>query len=438
MGILAITVARFQHSKAQRVHCVKVSDPLHSLFMEACFNLLRLINGNELDQINIRVKTTGLFYRVSTYINDDFSSNSFVKYLEIELEEFISLASQFEAVESYAQTIAKTLSLMVDRGDNYKREAITNYLSSSSGPGVTLVERGHKWRTLETLGKSFYDKELATLSYDLMDFQPLDTALVPMSPNLLSKKLQKELFFGGGTETLVIFIYSTEKLRFPEIPIFIASFESDDSPLIPPPDVTFEDYIAVSNFPEISPGNELELNIDDYAPNSDRVLKLLLTTNEEVLLRPWDYVWSDDQGHLLHIPAAELVEGMRLLLRAEHQLEKPEAYLDRSEVWRTPLRSIINLGVSCDLISRNIEHKSGFTVTSRMVRSWIDGSVLGPEDRNVFIHLVEELELRNFLNKSLSSNEADSWWDDLEKARLAQTHKGVRNRSEALKKLKDF
>ena len=427
-------MARFHHSKAQHIHCVRVSDPLHDIFMQACFNIVRLISGNESDQIDIRVKTSGLFYRVSSYVNDDFSSETFVKYVENELEELASLASQFEAAGNNARTIAKTISLMIDRGTNYKRAAILNSkVSSELGSSMALVERGHKWRTLDISSKSFSDKEWATMFFDSRDYKPLDMVLLPMSPNLLAKKLQKELIFCAGAEFLVIFIYSREKLKLPEIPLFIASSESGDSPLIPTPKITFENFNAESNTTDVMDDEEIELDFDSYTPRSDRVLRLLLITNEEVLLQPCDYVWCDDQGHLSHIPSVELVEGMRLLLRSEHQLEKPEAYLDRSEAWRTPLRSIVNLGISCDLVSRNIEHRSGISVNSRMIRSWIDGSVLGPEDRSVFFQLVEELKLRDFLDMSVRSSEIQSWWDDLERARFAQTTKGVKNRSEALK-----
>ena len=96
------------------------------------------------------------------------------------------------------------------------------------------------------------------------------------------------------------------------------------------------------------------------------------------------------------------------------------------------MRNIITLGISCDSVAQNIEHRAGITVNSRMVRSWIDGSVLGPEERRVFVQLVEELKLRGYLDKFVDVNEINSWWNDLENARLSQTSKGVKNRIEAL------
>jgi hypothetical protein len=253
-----------------------------------------------------------------------------------------------------------------------------------------------------------------------------------MSPNLLSRKLQKELFFGGSAGSLVIFLYSKEKFRLPEIPIFIASVKSDDSPLIPEPRISSETHALDPKSSKVVLPDELELDIDDHPSDSERLLKLLLVSSEEVYLRARDYVWCDDHGHLTHITAAELVEGMKLLLRSEHQLEKPEAYLDGSEVWRTPLRNMINLGISSDLAARNIEYRAGVTVNARMVRSWIDGSVLGPDELDVFAQMVEELKLRGHLDKSVAKSDVDFWWGELEKARLSQTGKGVKNRLQIL------
>lgn len=434
MGILAITKARFANSSAPRIHCVRVVDPLHEMFLQASFSLIRSLNGNESDQINLRVRAIGLYYRVTSFVSDDFSSKEFRAFVDSELEELIALFSQFEAVGSYGITIAKTLSMITERGTNYKREAIGSYLSSKlSSESLMLVDRGHRWRTIDLPFKPVFGHEVETLSYEFDSFQPLDEALVPISPLQLSKKLQKELYFGGGSQTLVVFLYGKEKLRLPDMPLFIGSDESSDSLLLPSHEITVESHLPSTHTAEDTQGEELDIELNDFSPDSARVLKLLLVSNEEVYLRPWDYVWCDDKGHLAHLPASELVEGMRLLLRAEQNVEKPEAYLDRSEEWRTPLRNIINVGVSYDSVARNIEHRSGVTVNSRMIRSWIDGSVLGPEEQTVFLQLVEELKVRGYLEKSLDIAKVDFWWGDLEKARVSQTSKGVKNRAETLK-----
>jgi hypothetical protein len=434
LGILETTKARFANSGAPRIHCIRVVDPLHEVFLQATFNLIRSLSGNEADQINLRVRASGLYYRVTSFVSDDFASGEFRAFVENELEELITLSSQFEAVDIYRITIAKTLPMIIDRGANFKREAIRSYLSSKSAcERIRLVDRGHKWRTVDLPFKPFYGVEVGTMSYEFDDFQPLDAALVPSSPLKLSKKLQKELYFGGGSETLVVFLYSKEKLKLPDIPVFVDSDEFLDSPLMPSHEVTEEKYFSSEHGTEESPGEELDIELNDFSPNSDRVLKLLLISNEEIYIRPWDYVWCDDQGHLTHLPATEMVEGMRLLLRAEQHVEKPEAYLDRSEEWRTPLRNAINLGVSCASMARNIEYRSGITVNSRMIRSWIDGNILGPEEKTVFVQLIEELKVHCYVDQSLDTDIVEFWWEDLEKARFSQTNKGVKNRAEALK-----
>lgn len=434
MGILSATKARFANSSAPTIHCVRVVDPLHEVLLQASFNLTRSVVGNEADQINLRVRATGLYYRVSSFVSDDFSSCEFRTLVETDLEELTALSTQFEAVSGYGITIAKTISMIIARGSNFKREAIGSYLfSKSTNNGLRLLNRGHKWRTLDLPFKPLSGIEVETMSYEFHNFQPLDAALLPISPFHLSKQLQKELYFGGGSKTLVVFLYSKEKLKLPDIPVFIGSDESLDSPVIPSHEITLEDYRSSSQSTEEAHSEELDIELSDFSPNSDTVLKLLLNSNEEVYIDPWDYVWCDDQGQLIHIPAADMVEGMRLLLRAEQHVEKPEAYLDRSEEWRTPLRNVINLGVSCDSMARNIEHRSGVTVNSRMVRSWIDGDVLGPEEQTVFLQLVEELKVRGHLEKFMDTDTVEFWWGDLEKARLAQTSKGIKNRAEMLK-----
>lgn len=436
MGILSTTRSRFNNSNSQNIKLIKVVDPLHDMFTKASFNLIRNIAGNETDHIALRIKASALFYRVSSFIGNDFKSVSFSQYLESELEEFSTLASQFEATEGYAESIVKSLHLMQERKINYKREAIAKYISQvQQNEEIVLLERGHKWRSLEIDFTPIPDANFSTISFDSGVLKTMGTVLVSTSPSHLSKNLQKELFFSGLAESLVVFLYGKEKLRLPQIPVFVASNELDDSSLIPEPKVALENFtISDTCFVEDSSDEfELELVEDDCPPNSERVLKVLLVSNEEVCIRPWDYVWCDDQGHLSHITAAEMAEGMRLLIRSDHHVEKPEEYLDRSEIWRTPLRNIINMGVSCDLLSRGIEHRAGVTVNSRMVRSWIDGSVLGPEELSVFFQLIEELKIRGYLDRSTDESEVQSWWKDLENARLAQTSKGVKNRTDALK-----
>lgn len=434
MSLLASTAARFKNTSAQKLHVVKVNDPLHGVFMQACSDILRIVNTHETDHITLRIKVSGLLYRVSSFIGDDYSSQAFFQHIENELHELIAFASQFESVEKQALKISETLKLMIERGVNLKRQAVEAYLCREAlDITVNLVVRGHNWRSLELPFQPFMGVTFDTLSIDAQALMPLETVAIPMSPHLLARKLQKEILYGGLARKLVVFLFDREKLRFPKIPIFVASDDSLDCPLIPAPVITVENFSRDEHPTETEGSIELELDPEDQLVTAQRVLRILLISNEEIILRPWDMVWCGQQGHLVHLPAVELEEGARLLLRSEHQLEKPEEYLDRSEVWRTPLRNLINLGISCDLISRNIEHRAAVTVNARMVRSWIDGSILGPEDKTVFFQMIEELKLRQHVDKWLSEGAVNSWWEDLEKARLSQTSLGIRNRSDTLK-----
>lgn len=434
MGILSVTKARFTNSNTQSITLVKVADPLHDLFSNAFFNLMRNLNNSDSDQLALRIRASALFSRVSSFVADDLNSVHYVNYLKEELGEFTQLASQFEGVEKYAETIKKTIGLMQERRTNYKREAISDYMSQSRKmKDLVLLTRGHNWRTLEISFNPIPLAKYSAISFDTENFRRMESVLSPMSPNRLSKKLQKEIFFSGLADRLIIFLYKQEKLRLPDIPIFIASIESEDAPLISIPEITVENFIIEEKrFVEGSP-EEAALEDDECLVDSERALKLLLNSNEEIYLRPWDYVWCDDHGELSHLPAAEMDEGMRLLLRADIKVEKPEEYLDRSEVWRTPLRNLVNLGIPCDLIATNIEYKAGVTVTSRMVRSWVNGTVLGPEAHEVFIQVIKELKRRGHLDRSISESEVQSWWHDLEHTRMAQTSKGLNNRSETLR-----
>ncbi len=434
LGILSVTKARFNNSNTQSITLVKVADPLHDLLSNAFFDLMRNLNSSESDQVNLRIMTSALFSRVSSFVADDLNSVQYANYLKEELEKFSKLASQFEGVEKYAETIKKTLGLMQERRTNYKREAMSNYMSQSQKiKDQVLLERGHNWRTLEINLNPIPLAKYSTISFDTAKFRPMESVLSPISPNRLSKKLQKEIFFSGLADSLIVFLYKQEKLRLPNIPIFIASFESEDAPLISTPEITVENFIIEEKRFEESLSEEAALEDDECIVDSERALKLLLISNEEIYLRSWDYIWCDDQGQLSHIPAAEIQEGMRLLLRADLKVEKPEKYLDRSEVWRTPLRNLINLGIPCDLIATSIEYKAGITVNQRMVRSWSSGNVLGPEAHNVFIELIEELKRRDHLDRSISESEVQSWWHDLEHTRMAQTSAGLNNRSETLR-----
>ena len=165
MGILQTVKSRFEHSEKQSVTIVKIKDPLQEALAKSCFNLYKNLNGNELEHVNIRIKASGIYYRICSYIFDNFNSDNFVESILKEDAELKLMSSQYESAERHAIAMSGALELMIERGINYKKESVENHIELlSSVPSLYLIPRGHKWRTLDYFGEQKHFKNVDSLT----------------------------------------------------------------------------------------------------------------------------------------------------------------------------------------------------------------------------------------------------------------------------------
>ena len=137
--------------------------------------------------------------------------------------------------------------------------------------------------------------------------------------------------------------------------------------------------------------NEIEPDLfSDVTASMESALRLLLVSDEEIIVEARDEIWVREMDSFFKILAIDVTEGMEILLRPITHIEPPEMYLDRSEIWRTPLRNLINSGFSAEDVANAIANRCGITVNGRMIMSWQSGDVLGPEDP-VFEYLIDVL-----------------------------------------------
>lgn len=437
MGLLTLSKSKFANAGRLTVRQINVKDPCMDLFLDHCFLILSLLSNDDFEQRHLKIKIVGFYRRLSSFISGDFDSPDIVETFESDYQTLLESLGQFDAVSTYYESFSRSVSRIYERKTNYKLIAVENYISGLDDPEncCAVITRGHKWRTVPVTYSPF--GSILTLEFhDSLGFLK-EEVITPLSPHLLDSRIMNHLIFGGGASELTVALYGKERLKMPEVPMFIAEEPENDRSLVTYKSIASLSY-EVPNEDTITLSKTAEPELfDELLTGDDRLVRILLASDEEIFVLGNEQVWVADEGTLVHMLASDLREGMGVLLRHGSHVEPPEVYLDRSEVWRTPLRNILNTGLSAKAIGESIQNRSGYTVNSRMVLSWVDGSVLGPEDESVFSYLIQELKSYKFLDPDISSETIRTWWDDLRQTRVAQTSKGMANREQILSQVRE-
>lgn len=438
MSLLSLAKFRFENTSQLEITKIEINDPKICLFLDLCYQVISSLSANEPDQRSLLIRVVGFYRRVASYIADDFNSELMESEASEEFSELLGNLSQYQCTENYLKSLEKSFLLIKEKATNYKKQAIFDLCKESNRDDLQIILRGHKWRTFQLDRDPFIFNEIKTIDFDFIDYSPQVKTITPISPHLLASSLLREVYFSGGCEHLYVFLYKKEKFKLPDTVDFIGSDPSQDSPLLSCNKISEVQYELNEEHIGLSDMTEPDLFTSEVFDGLVSGVKLLLQTEDEISLHTSDHVWVASNGVLLNLLAADLEEGMQLLLRPDTHIEKPEVYLERSEEWRTPLRNILNTILSCSELAREIEHSSGISVSSRMVRSWEEGSVMGPEDKEVFSELIRLLTQRNHLPLEYARERFEFWWEDLCQIRSSQTAKGLQNREVMLNKARSI
>ena len=439
MSILSRVQKRFRNAGNLGIRRVEIADPVFDLFLDSCYLALKGLNGQDLEQQNCRLKLVGFYRRLSSFAFDDFGSELLTDLRENDLPSLLNALSQFHGVEHYFESLKRSLDKLFTRDTNPKYWALRQFCEGLPDDcDLQIALQGHKWRSIPASSTDSWEG-LAGFNFSNSSIAVHEKTVLTMSPHILDSRLINQLVFGGVTNELLVFLYRKERIKAPETQIFIANKASADVPLI-----SF-DYREQIKY-EFDQGpedeglsNEIEPDLfsDETVSDGISVLRLLLASDEEIMVEAQDEIWVRDMDSFFRILAIDLAEGMHILLRPILHVEPPEIYLDRSEVWRTPLRNLINSGFRPEDLANAVANRCGVTVNSRMIMSWQSGDVLGPEDQSVFEYLIEELKVRKVISADIESDLIESWWGDLVKARASQTSLGVKHYEDTLKEVKE-
>lgn len=429
---------RFSNSGDLGIRRVEVVDPVFDLFLDSCYLALRGLGGQDLEQQNCRLKLVGFYRRLSSFAFDDFDSRLLIDLRENDLPPLLSSLSQFHGVEHHFESLKRSLDRLFSRGTNLKYAAVKQFCENLSDDcHLQIALQGHKWRSVPASTADSWGS-FAGFDFSNSSIPVHEKTVLTMSPHILDSRLINQLVFGGVTNELIVFLYRKERLKAPETQIFIADKVSADVPLVK---FTHREQInyEFDQGPDESLSNEIEPDLfsDSMASDGFPALRLLLASDEEIMVEAKDEIWVREMDSFFRVLAVDLAEGMQILLRPILHVEPPEMYLDRSEIWRTPLRNLINSGFRPEDLANAVANRCGVTVNSRMIMSWLTGDVLGPEDQSVFEYLIEELKIRKVISSDIESDLIETWWGDLVRARASQTSLGVKHYDDTLKEVKE-